>query len=136
LTGVKNWREEWKTVSKYGDMVLNIVLGSKEHPTAEQIFIEAKHRNPKIVQATVYNNLKTLLTQDKIIRISCPGQPDRYDNTTKHDHMVCTECGELFDIKLDDFTQTIEEQLGFDIESYQLIIRFVCPSCRKAKQAD
>ena len=120
-------------MSKYGDMVLDIVLGSKEHPTAEQIFIEAKHRNPKIVQATVYNNLKALLAQGKIIRISCPGQPDRYDNTTKHDHMVCTECGELFDIKLDDFTQTIEDQLGFDIESYQLIIRFVCPSCRKAK---
>ncbi len=123
-------------MSKYSELLLEIILQSKEHPTAEQIFIEAKKRNPKIVQATVYNNLKTLLAQGKIIRISNLGQPDRYDNTTRHDHMICTRCGELFDIKLEDLTPAIERQLGYEIVSYQLMIRFICPACRKLKADD
>ena len=123
-------------MSKYSDLLLEIILQSKEHPTAEQIFMEAKKRNPKIVQATVYNNLKSLLAQGRIIRISNPGQPDRYDNPTRHDHMICTQCGELFDIGLADLTSDIEAQLGYEIESYQLMIRFICPTCRKRHKDD
>ena len=52
-----------KIMAKYSELLLEIILQSKEHPTAEQIFIEAKKRNPKIVQATVYNNLKNLMRQ-------------------------------------------------------------------------
>ena len=98
-----------KIMAKYSELLLEIILQSKEHPTAEQIFMEAKKRNPKIVQATVYNNLKNLLAQGQVIRISNPGQPDRYDNTTRHDHMICTQCGELFDICLADLTSDIEK---------------------------
>ena len=35
-------------MSKYGDEILDIVLKSKEHPTAEMIFMEMKKRNSKI----------------------------------------------------------------------------------------
>ena len=43
-------------MSKYGDEILDIILKSTEHPTAEQIFMEMKKKNSKIVQATVYKN--------------------------------------------------------------------------------
>ena len=125
-----------KIMAKYSELLLEIILQSKEHPTAEQIFIEAKKRNPKIVQATVYNNLKNLLAQGQVIRISNPGQPDRYDNTMRHDHMICTQCGELFDICLADLTSDIERQLGYEIASYQLMVRAICPACRRLKNKD
>ena len=125
-----------RIMAKYSELLLEIILQSKEHPTAEQIFIEAKKRNPKIVQATVYNNLKNLLAQGQVIRISNPGQPDRYDNTTRHDHMICTQCGELFDICLADLTPDIERQLGYEIASYQLMVRAICPACRKRHKDD
>ena len=125
-----------KIMAKYSELLLEIILQSKEHPTAEQIFIEAKKRNPKIVQATVYNNLKNLLAQGRVIRISNPGQPDRYDNTTRHDHMICTQCGELFDICLADLTSDIERQLGYEIASYQLMVRAICAACRRLKNKD
>mgnify|MGYP002582121564 FL=1 len=125
-----------RIMAKYSELLLEIILQSKEHPTAEQIFMEAKKRNPKIVQATVYNNLKNLLAQGRVIRISNPGQPDRYDNTTRHDHMICTQCGELFDICLADLTSDIERQLGYEIASYQLMVRAICPACRRLKNKD
>lgn len=121
-------------MSKYGDEILDIILKSKEHPTAEMIFMEMKKRNSKIVQATVYNNLKSLAESGKVIRISHPGFPDRYDNTSRHDHLICSECGAISDVKLSDLTTSIEEQLGQKIDSYDLRINYKCSDCKKKSE--
>ena len=72
-------------MTKYAQQILDLVLCSTEHPTAEQIFLQMKQENSKIAQATVYNNLNALVADGKLIRLSQPGAPDRYDNTTRHD---------------------------------------------------
>ena len=117
-------------MTKYGEQILTIVMRKGEHPTAEQVFMEMKVNNPKIAQGTVYNNLNALVDEGKIIRISEPGFPDRFDNTTRHDHMVCIKCGRLADVKLPDFTEEIERNSGEKIISYDLRIRYICPECR------
>lgn len=117
-------------MTKYGEQILTIVMRKGEHPTAEQVFMEMKANNPKIAQGTVYNNLNALVDEGRIIRISEPGFPDRFDNTTRHDHMVCIKCGRLADIKLPDFTEEIERNSGEKIISYDLRIRYICPECR------
>ena len=118
-------------MSKYGDEILDIILNSTQHPTAEQIFMEIKKKNSKIDQATVYNNLKTLAESGKVIRISHPGFPDRYDNTTRHDHIICKVCGSISDTRLGDLTESIETQLGHKIDSYDLRVYYKCPNCSK-----
>lgn len=117
-------------MTKYGEQILTIVMRKGEHPTAEQVFMEMKTTNPKIAQGTVYNNLNALVDEGRIIRISEPGFPDRFDNTTRHDHMVCIKCGKLADVKLPDFTEEIERNSGEKIISYDLRIRYICPECR------
>ena len=118
------------TLTKYGEQILTIVMRKGEHPTAEQVFMEMKVNNPKIAQGTVYNNLNALVDEGRIIRISEPGFPDRFDNTTRHDHMVCIKCGRLADVKLPNFTEEIERNSGEKIISYDLRIRYICPECR------
>ena len=117
-------------MTKYGEQILTIVMRKGEHPTAEQVFMEMKANNPKIAQGTVYNNLNALVDEGRIILISEPGFPDRFDNTTRHDHMVCIKCGRLADVKLPDFTEEIERNSGEKIISYDLRIRYICPECR------
>lgn len=117
-------------LTKYGEQILTIVMRKGEHPTAEQVFMEMKANNPKIAQGTVYNNLNALVDEGRIIRISEPGFPDRFDNTTRHDHMVCIKCGRLADVKLPNFTEEIERNSSEKIISYDLRIRYICPECR------
>ena len=93
-----------------------------------------KQENSKIAQATVYNNLNALVADGKLIRLSQPGAPDRYDNTTRHDHLICTRCGALADFKFTDLTHDIEASLGARIQSYDLRIHYLCPACRKAQE--
>jgi len=124
-----------KRMTKYAQQILDLVLCSTEHPTAEQIFLQMKQENSKIAQATVYNNLNALVADGKLIRLSQPGAPDRYDNTTRHDHLICTRCGALADFKFTDLTHDIEAALGARIQSYDLRIHYLCPACRKAQEA-
>ena len=121
-------------MTKYAEQILDLVLRSAEHPTAEHTFCQMKQENSKIAQATVYNNLNALVADGKLIRLPQPGSPDRYDNTTRHDHLICTRCGALTDFRFTDLTRDIESALGARIRSYDLRIHYVCPACRKAQE--
>ncbi|MCI8596880.1 MAG: transcriptional repressor [Lachnospiraceae bacterium] len=120
-------------MTRYAQLILELINQSKEHMTAEQIFLELKKTEPKVVQATIYNNLNTLCREGRIRKISIEGSRDRYDKIKKHDHLVCKKCSTLCDMKFEDLTGNLEKQLGEGIISYDLKVFYLCPKCRKEK---
>ena len=48
-------------MTRNGEQILDIINRSTDHLTAEQIFFQMKQIAPKIVLATVYNNLLSLI---------------------------------------------------------------------------
>ena len=120
-------------MTKYAEQILALIHESDGHMTAEQIFLELKKTEPKVVQATIYNNLNALCQKGLIRRMSIEGSPDRYDKIRKHDHLVCQRCGALSDINFEDLTVSLEDQLGEGIISYDLKVFYLCPTCRKNK---
>ena len=121
-------------MTKYAEDIYGYILETRSHPTAEQIFLALKQKNPKISQATVYNNLNALVKAGRLIRLSEAGCPDRYDNTSRHDHLICSRCGKITDICLRDLTGPIENKLGQKILSYDLRIRYICPACSEQEK--
>ena len=120
-------------MTKYAQQILDLVLCSTEHPTAEQIFLQMKQENSKIAQATVYNNLNALVADGKLIRLSQPGAPDRYDNTTRHDHLICTNCGivvEFSDPEIEKRQHRIAKDHNFALESHTMMLYGTCGECR------
>ena len=121
-------------MTKNARMILEIISNTKEHLTAEQIYLRLKEKNEKAVLATVYNNLSFLHGHGLIRKVSVEGYPDRYDRTVRHDHLVCRQCGKLSDVTLEDLTETIQKQIGVPLISYDLKISYLCPEClEKAK---
>ena len=118
-------------MTRYAELILELINQSKEHLTAEQIFLALKKTEPKVVQATVYNNLNTLYREGQIRKLSIESSPDRYDRIRKHDHLVCRTCGALSDISLEDLTKNLEHQLGQRILSYDLTVFYLCPKCKE-----
>lgn len=115
---------------KYATEILNIVNNSCEHLTAGKIFFEMKKKFPKVVLASVYNNLNMLIGQGLIKKVSLDGQPDRYDKIKKHDHLVCRTCGKIADFEFVDLTENIVGQLHSDIFEYDLKVFYECPECK------
>lgn len=118
-------------MSRYADLILELINQSKEHMTAEQLFLELKKTEPKVVQATVYNNLNALYQNGLIRKLSIENSLDRYDKIRKHDHLVCRKCGALSDINLEDLTKNLENQLKEEILSYDLKVFYLCKKCRE-----
>ncbi|MBS6365997.1 MAG: transcriptional repressor [Clostridiales bacterium] len=117
-------------------LILEIIDHSREHLTAEEIYLRLKAQGAKAVLATVYNNLADLYTQGLIRKVSVEGCPDRYDRMERHDHLVCRRCGKLSDIMLEDLTQKLEQSVGIQILSYDLKISYLCEDCRRKEQQE
>lgn len=118
-------------MSGYAEKVLNLINSSYSHLTAEQVFLEFKKTEPKVVLATVYNNLKYLYENGLIRKISIEGSPDRYDRLAKHDHLVCKKCGKLSDFCFSDLTESLRTQMNDEFLSYELKVFHICSDCRK-----
>lgn len=112
-------------------IVYDIVMNACNHPTAEQIYLEAKRIKPSIAIGTVYRNLGLLCENGDILHIPIIDGPDRYDKTlTAHEHMLCTECGSVVDINIGDLTDHLRRISGCDIHSYELNLKGICTKCK------
>lgn len=120
-------------MTKYAKIILELINQSGRHMTAEQLFFELKKTEPKVVLATVYNNLNTLCQEGLIRRLSMEGSADRFDKLKKHDHLVCKKCGAVSDQSFEDLTKDLEKQLGEAIVSYDLKVYYLCPECREER---
>lgn len=120
-------------MTRYAREILDLINQSKEHMTAEQLFLELKKREPRVVLATIYNNLNMLCEEGLIRKISVEGFTDRYDKIRRHDHLVCQKCGALSDICFEDLTENLKKQFGEGILSYDLKVFYLCPKCREIK---
>jgi Fe2+ or Zn2+ uptake regulation protein len=120
--------------SRQRELILKAVQNHPIHPTADQVYTMLKPEHPKLSLGTVYRNLNLLSETGQIRKIRMPNMSDRFDgNTVSHSHMVCKECGEVYDLQMDWLagkSEFILEQTGFQMEFYELIVHGICKNCR------
>lgn len=121
-------------MTKYEKSIYDIINTSRDHLMADQVLDALRKIYPAVSQATVYNNLKKLSANGLIKQISLPDSPARYDRVQRHDHLVCQHCGRLADVSFEDLTDSLRQQLGSDVLSYDLKVTYICPECRKAME--
>ncbi len=80
-------------------VVYDVLLETKDHPTANEVFFRSKERMDGISLATVYNCLETLTDAGLVKQVNIDRSPSRYcPNLHEHAHFLCTECGAVEDI--------------------------------------
>jgi Fe2+ or Zn2+ uptake regulation protein len=124
---------EGARMSKQKELITEILAASYPHPTASQIFEEARKRMPNIALGTVYRNLGVLVDEGTIVRLSVTGQPDRFDlPDDAHWHVICDKCGFVKDIPVAGrVIDEIERQADEEITSYLLTAHCICKHCRQ-----
>ncbi len=119
-------------MTRQRELILNIIKCSDTHPTAEDIFRDAKKVMPSLAYGTVYRNLSLMLDAGEIRLVEVSDGSNRYDkNTEPHDHIICPVCGAVKDVFWGDLTPLFSEMSGETIVSYELNLRAVCDGCRK-----
>ncbi len=116
-------------------LILGLMQGNKSHPTADEIYEEARKLDPHISRGTVYRNLNLLVDNGSLIRVSVPDAADHYDSTlSDHYHFHCIKCGRVMDVP--DFNPSevflLEEKmtkLGFKSIKHKIVFEGLCPDC-------
>ena len=116
------------------ETVLNVVLSSCDHPTAETVYDRCRKIMPDISLGTVYRNLKVLADLGKIREVSILNAGDRYDKTVGlHAHFRCKHCGKVLDVPakdLDMLEKNVEANTGYLIEGAEVLFVGVCDRCK------
>ena len=113
--------------------VYNVLLEKRDHPTAEEVFLRAKHRMPDISMATVYNCLDALVSCGMARQVNVDRGATRFcPNMREHCHFYCDQCQSVFDIDLP-AEPGIALPRGFRAERYDVAIHGRCPACSNWK---
>lgn len=119
-------------------LVYNVMMENKDHPTAEEVFWRVKDEIPHISLATVYNCLETLVDCGLIRQVNRDRDSTRYcGNLREHGHFYCNRCGMVIDIELsrDQILGLAPELLnGFAVERLDISFRGFCSECRKPEK--
>jgi Fur family transcriptional regulator, peroxide stress response regulator len=118
--------------------ILNYLMESINHPTADDIFRAISPSYPSLSVATVYNNLKVFVEAGLVRELTYGDDSSRFDaDLTDHYHAICTSCGGMVDFEhppVKEVEVAAAASTGFSVHGHRMEIYGVCPTC-KAKQA-
>ena len=118
-------------------LVFRAVQERRDHPSADQIYLEVRERDPKISRGTVYRNLNLLAENGDVRHVRLPGV-DRFDwRTEPHYHLLCTGCGKVCDVPVPyraELDRALSEQTGYAIAFHRTTFEGLCPDCRREKE--
>ncbi|NLK38360.1 MAG: transcriptional repressor [Epulopiscium sp.] len=113
--------------------IYNMLMNSKEHPNAEMIYKALEPSNPTMSLATVYKTLDFFKSTGLIQELNVCAGCSRYDAVAySHPHVVCTQCGNVYDLPVEGLTnirERITHLTEFQLESEQIIFYGICPKC-------
>mgnify|MGYP006106421265 FL=1 len=116
------------------NVVYGVLLGERDHPTADEVFLRAKHSKPDISMATVYNCLDALVKCDLVKQVNLDRSATRYcPNMGEHAHFQCEECGTITDFEgtAKPKTSGFRVPRGFKVKQVEMSIRGLCRECAK-----
>ena len=138
MPNTKNLKQAGLKTTQPRLKVLDVLETSEiHHMTAEDVYKRLLETEQEIGLATVYRILTQFETAGLVIRHNFEGGRALYelDNGSHHDHMVCVECGKVFEF----FDRTIEQRqrnvaakAGFSMEDHSLSLYGVCNGMKKS----
>ncbi len=130
----EKFRRSGYTLTSQRRAVLDALKDFKGHPSAEEVYLLVKKRNPKVALGTVYQALSVLEEIGLIEAKHWSESPVRYDlNKEPHHDIRCTKCGEVAEIpgvEFEDFTARIRENTPYQVTNASLVIEGICPGCQ------
>ncbi len=115
--------------------VLEYLMQSMHHPTADDIYRALEGKFPNMSVATVYNNLRVFQEIGLVRELTYGDSSSRFDwNTSEHYHIICNSCGKIVDFhypSLDEVEQLAEQVTGFNVTHHRMEVYGTCEECQR-----
>lgn len=105
--------------------VINFVLSTDAHPTADEVFANVKATCTTISRATVYNTLNLLVSKGLLrTQLLREGTVVFDPKTEAHHHFIDDETGRIYDVPWEAISVSGEDSVaGFNVREYQVVMR-------------
>lgn len=114
------------------EAILAAVCTTRTHPTADELYEKLRKDLPHLSLGTVYRNLNALSQKGDILRVYIPEGGDRFDfRLDKHEHMLCDQCGQVFDVNAE--VKIVCREPDVAIKGYDLVFHGTCAKCARKK---
>ena len=115
--------------------ILNCLMNTDTHPSAEMVHQMLQETHPDISQATVYRNLALFKKQGRITSVATVSGIERFDaNTEPHVHFICSGCDAVMDLHQLSVPTALsadaEKTTGCHVQSCQLTFTGLCSNCQ------
>lgn len=126
-------RDKGLRVTQQRLAVLEYLLATQKHPTAEEVEAGVNRIVPTASRASVYNVLHSLKESGLIDELVLDDAVSRYDaNLDRHHHFICRACGAVEDVPWQTIREAPRLADGRTVEDYTVALRGVCLGCAKA----
>ena len=112
--------------------VYRFLLGTTDHPTADEVFTAVRADIADISLATVYKALETLVSCNLAVKLSYGDDSARYDaRTDDHYHSRCVQCGQVRDVpgQVPEILPQLHVGDGFRVQGYRVEVIGLCLAC-------
>lgn len=123
------------------ELILEVFLNTEDHLSSEDLYWLVQKQDPNVGQTTVYRTLK-LFTEAGLAREVRLGDGRTYYehhlDHEHHDHMVCTECGEVIEFfceEIEELQDQMAEQYEFTPTHHSMRILGLCKRCKPKKRS-
>lgn len=113
--------------------ILEYLIDSMSHPTADEIYKALEGKFPNMSVATIYNNLRVFKEIGLVQELTYGDSSSRFDYvTSRHYHIICEQCGKIVDFHypgLDEVETLAEHVTGFKVGHHRMEVYGTCPDC-------
>jgi len=116
--------------------ILEMMINSYNHPTAEDIYSALSENLSILSFATIYNTLRLLCKVGIIDEIRIEKDKVHYDFIRrKHNHLLCYNCNKIVDIFNDQEIKDLPKFIdGHKVEKAHIYYYGICCDCQKTRR--
>ena len=129
-------REEGFRITPQRTAIVDYLLKTEDHPSAELIHKVIRKRYPMVSLSTIYKTLDLLKEKRLVNEIEVDGEA-RFDaHTDEHINVVCMSCGKIDDVDegmLRDIQSRVAKKSKYLILKSSFELLGYCSSCKSKK---
>ena len=99
--------------------------------TPDEVLALGQRSVPSLGLATVYRNIRALVTEGWLAEVALPGGGVRFELAERphHHHFLCRSCDQAFDVH--HCPESIEDiaPAGFRVDGHELVLYGQCAAC-------
>ena len=119
-------------------LILEVIRHGQGHLDADEVYRQARKKQPRLSLSTVYRSLQTLKKLGLIEELHFDEAHHHYEikPPTMHHHLVCLGCGKVVEFECptsQKMKDDVSREKGFEVTDVEVRMTGYCPTCRESK---